>query len=427
MLAVGTQDGRVRLVDSATGETQFEFQAHRKPICCLGISPDGRQLASASIDKSFLLWDLNGTGDLRVQGHDGKGTCVCETHQLLRWATVTDQCPVVGHARRVDAIAFAPGGERVATGSQDEAVMVWNTATGERCLLLLGHVNAVCAVAFSADGLVLVSGACDESVRVWDAGTGNILRVLKTTIGLVRRFRFSPDSSKLTCAWASQTGVYSRVVDLLTGTPSLSDLGAGVFGTRIIALSADGECTATAGRISEYTSDVCVTVLNSAPERSGGLRFQRTIPGHRSGPDIAWESLDPNSNCKVPHLEVAGCICARGEPHPACENVGHSLRITSLAFSLDGKAVASGSIDTTCKVPPPPPDSRSRGTFRSGVAEPNPVCFLRYGRQPLGGSSTPSRWGRAFRAWRLGKTPHGGGGSLRSPWEGSRGSGSFPW
>ena len=360
MLAVGTQDGRVRVVDPATGETRFEFQAHRKPICCLSISPDGRQLASASIDKSFLLWNLVGTERLRVQGHDGKGACVCKTHQLLRWATVTDQCPVVGHARRVETIAFAPGGERVATGSQDEAVMVWNTATGERCLLLLGHVNAVCAVAFSGDGLTLVSGACDESVRVWDSRTGNVLRVLETTVALVRRFHFSHDSSKLTCAWASPTGVYSRMVDLLTGDPPMFDAETSGCGSRIIGLSPDGECTVTAGRMT-FTSNVCVTVWKVAHGRPSRLRRHLTIPGHRSGPDVAWEVPDPDSTQTVRPMVanpgVAGCICARGGPNPACENVGHSARITSLTFSLDGKAVASGSIDATCKVCPPPPSA----------------------------------------------------------------------
>ena len=66
--------------------------------------------------------------------------------------------------------------------------------------------------------------------------------------------------------------------------------------------------------------------------------------------------------------------CERGEPNPACKNVGHSARITSLAFSPDGKAVASGSIDATCKVCSPPPprfQAEWHHSLRNGETEPS--------------------------------------------------------
>ncbi|KAJ1496244.1 WD40-repeat-containing domain protein [Baffinella frigidus] len=349
VLAVGTQAGRVRLVDPATGETQLDFQAHRTAICCLSFSSNGR-LASASFDKSFVIWDVDGTERLHVKGHTGQGACICEPHRLM----TDDQCPVMGHARRVDAIAWNLSGERLATGGQDDTVMVWNAATGERCLVLLGHDHAVCAVAFSGDGLKLASGSCDESVRVWDARNGDVLRVLETDLALVRRFHFSSDSSKLTCAWANQNGICSRVVDLRTGDHPGFDVEKHGCGSRIIALSPDGKCTATAGRIT-HNSDVCVTVWKAAHESPSRLRRQQTMPGHRMGPDMSWTIPDPDweaggTRPMVANPGVAGCICARGDANPACESVGHSARITSLAFALDGKAVASGSIDTTCKV-----------------------------------------------------------------------------
>jgi len=115
VLAVGTQEGRVRLVYPATGETLSDFPAHKTAICCLTFSPDGGKVASATYDKAWIISDLDGTERLRVRGHDGKGACVClaagaagQTGQT----TGHTRCPVVGHARRVDALAFAPGGDK---------------------------------------------------------------------------------------------------------------------------------------------------------------------------------------------------------------------------------------------------------------------------------------------------------------------------
>ena len=107
VLAVGTQEGRVRVVYPATGETLSEFPAHKTAICCLIFSPDGGKVASATYDKAWIISDLDGTERLRVQGHDGKGACVCLAADASQM-----RCPVVGHARRVDAIAFAPGGDK---------------------------------------------------------------------------------------------------------------------------------------------------------------------------------------------------------------------------------------------------------------------------------------------------------------------------
>lgn len=258
VLAVATQEGRVRVLHPHTGETLHEFQAHRTAVCCLTFSPDGGKLASATYDKAWMLFDVDGTERLRVQGHDGKGACLCETQDGAR-------CPVVGHSRRVDALAFSPGGDRVATGGGDETVMVWSSVTGERSLLLLGHNHAVSSLAFSGDDLLLVSGSCDESVRVWDARTGNILHMLETSVAISRRFQFSRDNQHLTCVWVHPKRMCARVFDLRTGETVASEepcpgVGPRCCAPRIIALSPDLESTATAGRISPWNSDVCVTV-----------------------------------------------------------------------------------------------------------------------------------------------------------------------
>ena len=357
VLAVGTQNGRVRLVDPATGEISFDIQAHVQAICCLALSPEGDILATSSFDKSWRLWNVDGTERLRVQGHNGKGACACQPHRLLSWRSVEPACQVVGHARRVDAIAFTPGGDQVATGSQDESVVVWNAVTGQQSLRMLGHDHAISAVAFSKDGTMLVSGCVGGIVRLWDSSSGSLLRVVAPPPAIdrasVRSLQFS--AHHFTALWGNCGGnLSSGVVDILTGETifepraSAYNFGSPPVGPSVGAFSPDGASTAKVRRFGDE---------NSAPQYRIAMNTRRgTVSGYGTGPSAAWEIPDPalrgpGAGVVLPPV-VTGRVCGRlhaiGEK--PCADVAHCDRVTTLAFSLDSKAVASGSADTTCKV-----------------------------------------------------------------------------
>ena len=88
---------------------------------------------------------------------------------------------------------FAPTGDRIAAGSREGTVYVWNFQNSEEPTLLTGHTGYIWALAFSPDGRQLASGAADETTRLWDVEAGEEIATLpldepRTTMGIA----FSP-------------------------------------------------------------------------------------------------------------------------------------------------------------------------------------------------------------------------------------------
>lgn len=81
-----------------------------------------------------------------------------------------------GHEDSILSIACSADGQRLATGSMDKAVKIWDYVTGECLLTLKGHRRWVRSVVFSTDCQKVVSASDDGTVKIWDIKLGNCLQ-----------------------------------------------------------------------------------------------------------------------------------------------------------------------------------------------------------------------------------------------------------
>ena len=94
-----------------------------------------------------------------------------------------------GHAGRVEALAFSPGGRFLVSGGDDKTIKFWNIKTGGVGKTLLGHTDRVCSVSISPDLAIIASGSDDRTLRLWDVQTGECRRTIHIAINSVS---FSP-------------------------------------------------------------------------------------------------------------------------------------------------------------------------------------------------------------------------------------------
>jgi RNA polymerase sigma factor (sigma-70 family) len=133
-LVSGTYDGYVRFWDATTGEEARPF-IKQEDIHWLSFSPDGHTLASSGLNGPAHLYEV-ATGKERFHcpgsparlSPDGRTLAVGDGHDIRLWdlATQTQTARLPGHRGDISALAFAPDGTRLASGSQDTTALIWD-------------------------------------------------------------------------------------------------------------------------------------------------------------------------------------------------------------------------------------------------------------------------------------------------------------
>ncbi|RYO76815.1 hypothetical protein DL762_009689 [Monosporascus cannonballus] len=225
-----------------------------------------------------------------------------------------------GHRGRISSVAFSPDSSRVASGSDDYTVKVWDAATGACLSTLEGHRGRVSSVALSPDSSRVASGSYDSTVKVWDAATGACLSTLKGNRGSVSSVTFSPDSSRVASgSWDCTVKVW----DAATGA-CLSTLEGHRDRVSSVALLPDSS------RVASGSNDGTVKVWDAA---TGACLS--TLEGHRG--KVSSVTFSPDSS-RVASGSYDYTVKVWDAATGACLSTleGHRGRVNSVAFSPDG-------------------------------------------------------------------------------------------
>jgi WD40 repeat protein len=355
-LASASTDRTVKVWDTSTGKETVTLRGHSNTVYGVAFSPDSRTLASASMDHTVKLWDAATGEDIRtLRGHtnvaagvafspDGRTLASGSWDQSVKlWDTSTDAEAMTlgGHTGIVNAVAISSDGHTIASASRDLTVRLWDAATGQEMRTLRGHTIDVGSVAFSPDGRTLASASSntfvpnvEKVVRLWDVTTGREKRALEGHTSPVAALAFSPNGRTLASA-SPENAV--RLWDPATGRQVRALLGQ-KGGPRKLAFSPDGRTLATSN--SSHTVQLWDTATGQEVRELNLGGESDTCSGLSFSPDgrtlavaiINSMSLNPDQTVKL-------WDPATGQEKRPLR--GHPARVFAIAFSPDGRRLAS--------------------------------------------------------------------------------------
>jgi WD40 repeat protein/DNA-binding SARP family transcriptional activator len=257
-VAVGEQDGSVRLLDIRTGVVRTMSGRHADAVQATQFTPDGRNLITAGDDRTVIVWDVrhrtpaetlsghangihslllsrNGTtlytasldgtvfiwdllGRRRLgrpfkagAGDSGRPSLALSADGRLIAMGQDDGAISIVDARtllprapfpivdtgQVLGIGFVPGSRLLVVGGPKGFLALVDTDSGRVIRRLAGHRGSIWTPGISADGRLLATGSDDNTVRLWSLPSGNPLgRALRFRQD-VSSVRLSPDGRRL--------------------------------------------------------------------------------------------------------------------------------------------------------------------------------------------------------------------------------------
>ncbi len=322
-LAVAGADAQIQLWRAADGLKLGPLLGHTGEVTALSFSPEGK-LASASTDGTVRLWQIPspsppladlGIHDVAVSPTDtdtSTDSYLVATGDfegaVTLWAqgpgtkTATARQTLSGHQGAVEAVAFDPAGNQLASVGSDGQIILWRAADGTRLASATESLAAsdvrVTSVAFSRDGKLLATGGADKTIRIWSV-TDEALTLRATLSGHtdeVTSVSFHPQRPLLL------SGSYDKTV-------------------RLWQISAD-----------EATPDRA-TLIQTLSEPNEAVSAVQFSP---QGDRIAAASWDNQLYLWQLHGQ---------SPQLQSTLSGHTGGVSALTFSADGQVLISGSAD----------------------------------------------------------------------------------
>ena len=343
VLAVVAWEAREKAAAAARGETALRLRAESQTLLA-GLGPKG-------IDDVLGMQELLASFAI-PSAHQG------ETSPLLTALyQERDLLKVIDVPEGVSSVTYNADGTRIASGSPDHTVRLWDAATGAPIGQPLHNDGAVTSVAFSPDGTRIASGSDDGAVRLFNAGTGAPFGQPLLDDHPVTSVAFSPDGTRI--ASGSDDGAV-RLWDTDSGQLIGQPLRHGGVVTTV-AFSPDGT------RIASGSNDTTVRLWNAETGQPIGppLHHEDWVNSVRFSPDGTRIASAAATTVRLWDTATGQPI---GQP------LAHDDVVTSVAFSPDGTRIASASIDKTIRLWDAT-ESREIGVFRGHESPALGVAF----------------------------------------------------
>ena len=301
-LATGGDDRQIRIWDTASWSEQTVINGHGNPINVLAFAPQEQILVSLSQEGILKVWDLR------------KGQAPLE------------YCGLKGSTEEV---AFSQDSSKIILGSSSQSLTVRDIATGREIYSRQAHIpdekitgGYRLQTLLTSDGQTMIT-AGDDGIAFWDFNSGQELRRIpsgQTNIAI------SPDNRLLA---TSGRGAGPQIWDIQTGT-KLLDLNAG-FLNSVIFLS-DNQTLVTGFDHLLFVDVRTGQMVNRSDLLPGHVIFRLAL-----SPDHRTLAVGTNKGLVSLHETTTG--------REILALKGHGSSIRGLAFSPDGKRLASSSSD----------------------------------------------------------------------------------
>jgi WD40 repeat protein len=366
----GRTGGKIQLLDPATGGVQATFGSGGGS---LAISPDSKRLA-ISYGVGVRIWDLESRQE--VGGNDAAHSSYPSRIAVSPTGIVVtagdDQSVRIWdagsgkqrHKFQVDGwvrdISLSPDGKFLTASSLDDAVHVWETASGREVYRLAGHgeLGGRRTLGFLPDGRGFLSWGDDFYLRLWNVKNGKAL--LEHAIrpsGVTVPDEDNPrgkevfDMGQAVIALDARTMVLDiagnfYLFDTDTGKERFKFPSRGGFSNHI-AISPDGKWLLVSSWARAQANHHHVELWGLS---NGKLLQQHLVPGSSAGPvafaaDGRSFATAVNVPQSSPQREIHIFESCSGKVRSTIR--GFAGQVHSLAFFPDGKRLASGLSDSS--------------------------------------------------------------------------------
>jgi len=152
----------IQCYDLRTSRLLYSLVGHRDSVTGLSLSPDGSFLLSNAMDSTVRAWDVRPFVPTPAAASSSAGPSVdLRLTNVYKGATHDLE-------QNLLRCAWSPDGLRVAAGSADKTLNIWEAATGKLLYRLPGHKGAVTAVEFHPNPAepVVVSASTDKTLFI---------------------------------------------------------------------------------------------------------------------------------------------------------------------------------------------------------------------------------------------------------------------